>query len=60
MKWLKRDAWHIDSACGRFRINKACNPPVYQAVRIVPPPPVIVRGRCESLAEAKQSCEGRE
>ncbi len=61
MKWLKRD-WYWDSDCGRFRVNEALvnGKSVYQAVRIVPPPPVIVRGRCESLAEAKQACEGRE
>jgi hypothetical protein len=60
MKWLKRDAWHIDSDCGRYRVNKALvsGEAVYQAVRLGNPP-VIVLGR-GSLAEAKQACEGRE
>lgn len=56
MNWIKRGPQYIESECGRFIVNKAGNPPVYQAVRLIPPPSVILLGR-GTLAECKQACE---
>jgi hypothetical protein len=59
MKWIKpkSDSRYIDSECGRFRINKAGNPPVYQPVRLIPPPSVILGFGPLTLQQAKQKCE---
>ena len=59
MNWIKPPAnepqTYITSECGRFRINGAGKPPVYQAVRLLPPPKVILLGR-GTLAECKRAC----
>lgn len=61
MNWTKpKDSFgrYIASEDGAFYVNKAhvFGEPVYQAVRVIPPPARIVLGR-GTLAEAKQACE---
>jgi hypothetical protein len=61
MNWLKPAAnedsarYYITSECGRFRINKAGT--VYQPVRLIPPPAVILGFGALTLQQAKQACE---
>ena len=57
MNWLKREGRYIDSEDGRFRINAAGNPPVYQPVRLIPPPATILGYGPLTLQQAKQTCE---
>lgn len=59
MNWKKETQWNLISDCGRYRINKAIvrGEPVYQAVRVIPSPSVIVLGR-GTLDECKRACVG--
>lgn len=57
MNWHKRGPQWIESEDGRFCINKAGNPPVYQPVRLIPPPATILGYGPLTLQQAKQACE---